>query len=264
MCRLLTLVSFLFSLSAMAAIKSETVEYKEGQTTLEGYMAHNPAVRMRQPAVVIVHAWMGVDDFVKKKTDEMAQMGFVALAADIYGKGVRPKDAKEAAELAGKYRNNDRTLLRARAQAAFDLLKKNPKVDPSKIVAIGYCFGGTTVLEMAMAGLPLAGVVSFHGGLEFPKLADTKNIKSKLLILHGAVDPYVPPAQVQALTKALDEAKTDYQFVAYSGAVHSFTDPSAGTDASKGAAYNPVADRRSTEAMKDFFREVVGAPSVQN
>lgn len=241
--------------TAMAAIKTEVVEYKQGDTVLEGYLAHNPAVRMRQPAVIIVHAWMGVNDFVKQKAEEMAKLGYVAFAADIYGKGVRPKDAKAAAELSGKFKA-DRKLLRARAQAAFDFVAKNPKVDRKKIVAMGYCFGGTTVLEMAMAGLPLSGVTSFHGGLEFPNLADVKNIKAKVLILHGAIDPFVPAEQVAAFTKALNEANVDYQFVAYSGAVHSFTEPAAGSDVSKGSAYNAVADRRSWEAMTDFFKEV--------
>lgn len=260
MCRLVFLFATLFSLTTMAAIKSEVVEYKQGNTVLEGYLAHNPAVRMRQPAVIIVPAWMGVDNFAKQKADEMAQMGFVALVADIYGKGIRPTNPKEASEQAGKYRG-DRKLLRARAQAAYDFVRKNPKVDSAKIVAMGYCFGGTTVLEMAMAGLPLAGVVSFHGGLEFPNMADAKNIKSKLLVLHGAIDPSVPPEQVNTFLKGLNDAgKVDYQFVAYSGAVHSFTNPAAGNDVTKGNAYNAVADRRSTEDMKDFFKETVGVP----
>lgn len=256
MFRILLLLTTLFSLSGFAEIKNEMIEYKQGDTVLEGYLVHNPAVRMRQPAVIIVHAWMGLNDFTKQKADEMAKLGYVVLAADIYGKDSRPKDKKQAAELSGRFKN-DRNLLRARAQAAYDVLKKNPKVDPNKIVAMGYCFGGTTVLEMALSGLPLAGVVSFHGGLQFPDLKDVKNIKSKLLILHGALDPSVPPEQVMTFTKALNSnPKIDYQFVAYSGAVHSFTEPAAGNDISKGSAYNAVADRRSTEAMKDFFKEV--------
>lgn len=262
--RIVFLFITLLSLTTMGAIKNEMVEYKQGDTTLEGYLVHNPAVRMKQPAVIIVHAWMGLDDFVKQKADEMAKMGYVAFAADIYGKGQRPKDQKEAAEMSGKYKA-DRALLRARAQAALDQVMKNPKVDRNKIVAMGYCFGGTTVLEMAMAGLPLAGVVSFHGGLDFPKtLADTKNIKGQLLILHGAIDPFVPADQVATFTKALNDNKINYEFIAYSGAVHSFTHPTAGNDISKGQAYNAVADRRSTEDMKDFFRELTGAPGTTN
>jgi dienelactone hydrolase len=257
MSRLLILFATLFSLSSMGAIKSENVDYKDGETVLEGYLAHNPAVRMRQPAILIVPEWMGIGEFSKKKADELAKQGFVAFAADVYGKGVRPKDAKEAGELAGKYKG-DRKLMRSRMMAALDTLKKNPKVDPNKIVVIGFCFGGTAALELAMTGAPLAGVVTFHGGLEFPatSLADTKNMKTKLLILHGALDPFVPAEQVQTFLKSLNDNKLDYQFVAYSGAVHSFTNPEAGTDPSKGAAYNPVAEKRAMEAMRTFVKEV--------
>jgi dienelactone hydrolase len=261
--RLTFLFAILMSMTSFGAIKSETVEYKQADAVLEGYMVSNPAVKMRQPAVIIIHDWMGMTDFVKKKAEEMAKLGFVAFSADIYGKGVHPKDANEAGKLAGQYKG-DRALLRARAQAAFDQVKKNPKVDPNKIVVMGYCFGGTTALEMAMSGLPIAGVASFHGGLDFPNLADVKNIKGKLLIMHGALDPYVPAEQVNSFTKALNDNKTDYQFIVYSGAVHAFAVPTAGNDPSKGAAYNAVADHRSTEAMHDFFNEVVGAPQQKH
>jgi dienelactone hydrolase len=186
----------------------------------------------------------------------MAEMGYVAFAADIYGKGVRPKDAKEAGELAGKYKAV-RKVLRGRVLAAYDTLKKNPKVDTNKMLAMGYCFGGTTALELAMSGVPLRGVASFHGGLDFPSdIGDVKNIKTKLLIMHGALDPFVPADQVNTFTKALNDAKTDYQFIIYSGAVHAFTVPEAGNDLSKGTAYNALADKRSFQAMKTFFQDV--------
>lgn len=252
------LVTFLLTgIQALAAIQTEAVAYKDGSANLEGFIAYDDATKGKAPAVIIVHEWMGLEDFSKQKAREMAELGYIAFAADVYGKGIRPKDAKEAAEMAGKYKG-DRNLMRSRAKAAYEALRKNPKVDPNRIVAMGYCFGGTTVLEMALAGLPLKGIVSFHGGLEFPKtLVDAKNIKTKLLILHGAVDPYVPADQVNSFLKALNDNKVDYQFVAYSGAVHSFTNPKAGDDPSKGAAYNAVADRRSTVAMKTFFEEVL-------
>lgn len=160
------LISFI-GLSASAAVKTEVVEYKEGSTTLEGFLAYNDTVKSKAPGVVIVHDWMGLAENSKNRARQMAELGYVAFAADIYGKGSRPKDAKEAGEFAGKYKG-DRKLLRARAMAALDALKKNPKANPSDIVAMGYCFGGTTVLEMALAGAPLKGVASFHGGLDFP------------------------------------------------------------------------------------------------
>jgi dienelactone hydrolase len=199
---------------------------------------------------------MGISDETKTKAAELAGLGYVAFVADIYGKGVRPADMKAAGELAGKYKA-DRPLLRKRALAAYETLKKNPRVTKNKIAAQGYCFGGTTVIEMALAGAPLTAVTTLHGGLEFPTLEkDVKNIKAKLLILHGAIDPYVPPAQVATFTKALDASKVDYQFVAYSGAVHSFSNPKAGNDIKVGAAYNPVAEKRAFQALKSFYAEV--------
>jgi dienelactone hydrolase len=174
---------------------------------------------------------------------------------DIYGKGVRPKNGQEAGEQAGKFKS-DRALLRARINAALDVLRKNEHVDPKRIAAIGYCFGGTTVLELARSGADIAGVVSFHGGLDTPTPADAKHIKCKVLALHGADDPYVPPAQVAAFEKEMTDAGVDWQLIKYSGAVHAFTNPEAGNDNSKGAAYNERADQRSWEAMKLFFAEI--------
>jgi dienelactone hydrolase len=251
-----SLLLVLFSLTSHAAIKTETVEYTEGPTKLEGFLAYDDAAKGKRPGVVIVHEWMGLGDYVKGRAKQLAELGYVAFAADIYGKGVRPKNTDEAKAQVMIYKG-DRNLMRARAKAAYDTLKNNPKVDAGKMLAMGYCFGGTTAIEMALSGLPLKGVVSFHGGLDFPSLAtDAKNIKAPLLILHGAVDPNVPPDQVNTFTKALEQNKVDYEFVAYSGAVHAFTQPQAGNDPSKGAAYNEKADKRSFQAMKDFFQEV--------
>lgn len=253
---ILSLVAgLLFTTTASAAIKSEMVEYKEGNTVLEGYVVYDDAKKGKLPGVVVIHNWMGLSDETKSKANQLAELGYVAFAADIYGKGVKPKDKKEAGALAGKFKG-DRKLLRVRAMAAYDTLKKHSRVDGNNLSASGYCFGGTTAIEMALTGAPLRGVVSFHGGLQFPNMEDTKNIKSKVLILHGAIDPNVPPAEVSAFTTAMDNAKTDYQLIAYSGAVHSFTEKAAGNDNSKGAAYNEAADKRSWIAMKSFFSEV--------
>ena len=182
-------------------------------------------------------------------------VGFTALAVDIYGKDVRPKNTDEASQQAGLYKG-DRKLLRARAKAGLDVLKNNPTVDPAKIAAIGYCFGGTTVLEMARDGQDLAGVVSFHGGLQTNMPAKVGAVKAKVLVLQGADDPYVPMAEREVFQKEMTNAKADWQMDYYSGAVHSFTRWDAGTDNSKGAAYNKNADKRSWEAMKTFFKEI--------
>jgi dienelactone hydrolase len=242
------------ALPASAAVKTEVVEYKDGDQVCEGFLAYDDAVKEKRPGVVVVHEWMGLGDYAKGRATKLAELGYVAFAADIYGKGVRAKDPKEAGQLAGRYKG-DLPLLRSRARAAFDTLAGNGRVDTAKVFAIGYCFGGTTVLELARSGAPLAGVVSFHGGLATKDPADAKRIRCPVLALHGAADPYVPPAEVAAFQKEMDDAKVDWQMVFYAGAVHSFTNPASGSDPSKGAAYNERADRRSWEAMKAFFAE---------
>ncbi|MDP2653598.1 MAG: dienelactone hydrolase family protein [Candidatus Omnitrophota bacterium] len=245
----------LFPLTAQAAIKEETVEYKQDETVLEGFLAYDDAVEGKRPAVVIVHDWMGPGDFSEAKARDLAQMGYLALAADIYGQGVRPKDAEEAGKQAGMYKS-DRALLRERAKAAYELLKGHPLAEEGKLAAMGYCFGGTTVLEMARAGLDLAGVVSFHGGLQTPSPAEPGTVTAGILVLHGADDPHVPAEEVAAFQGEMTAAGADWQLMSYSGAVHAFTNPAAGNDNSKGAAYNEKADRRSWEAMQLFFNEI--------
>lgn len=241
--------------TANAAIKKMEVIYKEGKTELAGYLVYDESSRAVRPAVIVIHDWMGNGDYSKMRAEQLAEMGYVAFAADIYGKGVRATDPKKASELAGKYKS-DRKLFRARAKAAYDFLQTKSFVNKEKIAAIGYCFGGTGVLEMARSGLPLAGVISFHGGLDNPTPADAKNIKTKVLVAHGAIDPYVPAEQVAQFQKEMNDAKVDYEFIAYSGAVHAFTEKHAGNDPTKGAAYNEEADRRSFARMKSFFEEV--------
>ena len=253
------IATVLLPLSAWAALKTQVVEYKHGNTVLEGYLAYDDAVTTPRPGVMVVHDWTGVGDYVKQRTEQLAKMGYVAFAADIYGKGIRPTNPKDAAAEAGKYRGN-RPLLRDRANAGLAILKQNPMVDPNKIAAIGYCFGGGTVLELARSGAPVAGVVSFHGNLDTPNPADAKNITAKVLVLHGASDPFVPEAQVNAFNKEMNDAGVDWQLIAYGGVVHSFTNPKAGNDKSKGSAFDAVADQRSFAAMKQFFGEIFAKP----
>ena len=255
----LLLVCLFFSSAAFAKVKFETVEYKEGENVLEGILVYDTAhltKNKKSPAVIIVHNWMGVGEYVKMRAEQLAEMGYVAFVADIYGKGVRPKDAKEAGALSGKFKAGDRKDMRMRATAAFNTLAKDKRVDATKIAAMGYCFGGTVALDMARIGLPLTGAISFHGGLASAIPDDAKTIKTKLLVLHGAIDPYVSIEEVLQFTKELNEAKVNYEFVAYSGAVHAFTEKAVGNDISKGAAYNELADKRSFVAMKNFLSEV--------
>ncbi len=251
------LIPLALSLSAHAAadVSAQEVEYRQGNTVLQGYVAYDTAGPALKPGVLVVHDWTGVGPFVKKRAEELARMGYVAFAADIYGKGVRPKNPKEAAAAAAIYKG-DRKLLRQRVKAGLDTLRGWPGVDPARIAAIGYCFGGTAVLELARSGADVQGVVTFHGGLDSPHPEDAKNIRAKVLALHGADDPFVPPEQVKAFEDEMRAGNVDWQLVKYAKAVHSFTNPDAGNDNSKGAAYNADADRRSWQAMKSFFKEI--------
>ncbi len=237
-----------------AALQTRTVEYKQGDQVLEGYLAWDDAVSGPRPGVLVVHEWTGLGDYVQMRCRKLAELGYIALGADIYGKGVRPSP-QEAGAIAGKYKQ-DQKLMRARVNAALDVLRGNPLCDPKRVAAIGYCFGGTCVLELARSGADVAGVVSFHGGLSTANPADAKNIRGKVLVLHGGDDPHVPPKEVEAFENEMRAAGVDWQFVAYGGAVHAFTNPSAGSDKSRGAAYNAATDRRSWEAMKAFFGEI--------
>ncbi len=243
--------------TASAKLRTKTVEYRDGDAVFEGYLAWDDAFKGKRPAVLVVHAWMGLDDNARRRADMLAKLGYVAFAADIYGKGVRAKDRAEAGKLAGTYKG-DRTLLRARVAAGFAAMLAQPRVDPTRTAAVGYCFGGTTVLELARSGAAVGGVVSFHGGLDAPAPIDGAGIKAKVLALHGAVDPFVAPADLAAFSKQMTDGKVDWQLVSYGGAVHCFTDRGAGADPSTGCAYDPLADARSWSAMRAFFAELFG------
>lgn len=253
--RLLLLSSLLLS-SAHAGLVEKSVEYEQGGITLEGFHVYDDAVSGKRPAVLVIHQWTGLSDNEKNRARQLAELGYNVFAADIYGKGIRPAPPASGQE-AGKYKS-DRQLFRDRLHAGLDVLKNDERTEPSKIAAIGYCFGGTGVLEIARSGTAIAGVVSFHGGLDTPSefAAKKDNVPAKILVLHGAVDPHVPAEHVAAFEKEFNEAGADWQFVAYSGAVHSFTQKSAGDDPSKGSAYHAKADARSWEAMKAFFAEI--------
>ena len=252
-----SLFMFMFAKKANTAVRTELIEYKQGDVTLEGYLAYDDTMRGIRPGVLVVHEWWGINDYIKRRTEQLAQLGYIAFAADIYGKGNRAKTTQEAMALAGKFRSgNDRALLRARVNAGLEELKNKPLADPKRIAAIGYCFGGTTVLELARSGTDIAGVVCFHGGLETPNPDDAKNIKAKVVVLTGADDPMVKPDQVAAFEDVMDKASVDWYMVSYGHAVHGFTNPENGTDNARGVAYNEKADKRSWQAMKGFFEEI--------
>ena len=256
---LLLLLSGLAPALAQAAIETKAVDYRQGDTRLVGYLATPKDAKGPLPGVLVVHEWKGLDDYAKRRTEQLAELGYVAFAADIYGDGKVAADAKEARALSSLYKN-DRALLRARAAAGLAALKAQPGVAGDQVAAIGYCFGGTTVLELARSGADMAGVVSFHGGLDTPAPQDAKNIRAKVLALHGADDPNVPAEQVAAFEQEMRAAGVDWQLIAYGGAVHGFTNPANGSDNSKGVAYNAAADARSWAAMRQFFAELFAKP----
>jgi dienelactone hydrolase len=252
------IIALVSSVSAKAELIERSVEYKQGDTVLEGFHVHD-AVSGKRPGVLVIHQWTGLGEYEKRRARMLAELGYNVFCADIYGKGVRPVPP-EAGKEAAKYKN-DRELYRARLMAALEELNKDERTDPERIAAIGYCFGGTGVLEMARAGAPVKGVVSFHGGLGAAEgMAAEKGVAMpKVLVLHGAADPHVPDSEVDAFQKEMTDAGADWYLVAYGGAVHSFTQPQAGDDPSKGSAYDATADDRSWRAMKDFFGEIIGA-----
>jgi dienelactone hydrolase len=243
--------------AAFAKAVTRTIEYKDGDVVMEGYLAVPAGLKGKAPGVLVVHEWTGLGSYVKKRAEQLADLGYIAFAPDIYGKGVRPANPEEAGKTAGIYKGN-RPLLRQRIKLALEELRKQKNVDQTKIDAIGYCFGGTTVLELARSGADINGVISFHGSLDTPTPEDAKNIRAKVLAFHGAEDPFVPAKDVAAFEDEMRKGNVDWQFVKYAKAVHSFTVPDAGNDPSKGQAYNAEADRRSWEGMKVFFRETLG------
>lgn len=243
------------AMMAHAEIHTQAVEYKQAGTTLEGYLAYDTSLSGKRPGILVVHQWKGLGDYEKKRAEMLAKLGYVAFCADIYGKGVRPQTTEEAGAEAGKYKKN-RQLLRDRVNAGLAVLKKNELVDSNRIAGIGYCFGGTAIIELARSGAELNGVVSFHGGLDSPTPADGKNITCKILACQGADDPFVPAKDLTAFEDEMRSAKVDWQLIKYGGAVHSFTDWNMDGKSLPGAQYNEAADKRSWAAMRQFFAEI--------
>jgi len=250
--------TLLVTATAHAAVRTKTVEYKHGDVTLEGFLAWDDAQQGRRPGVLVVHEWYGLNDYARSRAEQLAKMGYVAFALDMYGKGVRANNPGDAGKLASTYKS-DRQLMRDRAKAGLEVLRKQDNVDTRRIAGIGYCFGGQVCLELARANADVAGVVSFHGALDTPDPKATQSVKAKVLVCHGAIDPFVPDAHVTAFRDEMEAARADYQIIAYAGAVHSFTNPGADKAGLKGVAYNEPADRRSWRAMQEFFNEIFGA-----
>ncbi len=234
---------------------TETIEYAVGDVELEGYLALDASVPGPRPGVIVAHAWRGRNAFADRKAEALAELGYVGFAADVYGRGCSGETDEQATALMQPLVEN-RGMLRERIGAALHTLAEHDLVDATRIGAIGFCFGGLTVLELARSGAPVRGVVSFHGLLGTPDPADAENIRGKVLALHGQDDPLVPPEAVAAFSKEMSDAGVDWQMVVYGNCVHAFTNPNA-NDPAKGLKYDARADRRSWAAMKAFFEEVL-------
>lgn len=256
---LLALLS-LFSLAspASAAMQAKQVEWKQGKQRFSGFLVYNDATTTKRPGLMMVPDWKGVTPAAVENAKQIASAGYVVLVADVYGKGVRPKDDKAArAQVTKLYENLPG--LRARAAAALDALRdqaKNAPIDIARIGAIGFCFGGKTVLELARSGADVAGVVSFHGGLDTTMPAQSGGLKASVLVLNGADDTYVPAEQIQGFQSEMKSAGADWQFVNFSGAVHCFALESANSP--PGCVYNALAARRAYTMMNQFFYERFG------
>jgi dienelactone hydrolase len=236
------------------AIIENTVLYTDDDVALEAFFAFDDSLSGRRPAVLISHAWGGRDNFVADKARKLAALGYVGFALDVYGKGVLGSSKEENAKLMQPF-IADRSKLQQRMKVALDTVKKLPWVDEQKIVAMGFCFGGLCVLDLARTGVDIKGVVSFHGLLDAPNNTQDTKIKAKILALHGRDDPMVTPEQVLAFHEEMTQSGADWQFVTYGHTVHAFTNPIA-NDPDFGTAYQADADRRSWQAMQNFFTEI--------
>jgi dienelactone hydrolase len=235
-------------------IHTRQVDYTDGEVDLEGYFATDDAASGQRPGILVAHAWSGRSPFEDAKAEALATLGYSAFALDVYGKGVRGNSAEENAALMQPLLD-DRALLVRRLRAALDALREQPEVDALKTGAIGFCFGGLCVLDLARSGADVAGVASFHGLFHPPPPEFKSAIKARVLALHGWDDPMVPPQQVEALATELTAAGADWQLHACGSTMHAFTNPQA-ADPARGTVYDATADSRSWIAMKNFFAEV--------
>lgn len=250
---LLFIVLFSFSNVIMAQLKS--VDYSDGNQKLSGFVAKPSKVIKDNPGILILPAWMGIDDHSKESADYLAKLGYYSFVADIYGVGNKPSNSSEAGQKAGYFKKNILEY-QTRIQLALEQLVKQG-ANPDKIVVIGYCFGGTGAIEAARANMKVKGIVSFHGGLGRDETRVVNPISTKVLVLHGADDPFVPEAEIKSFQSEMRSSKADWQMVYYSNAVHAFTEKKAGNDNSKGAAYNENAAKRSWKAMLQFLNEIM-------
>jgi len=259
--RLALLVGALFTLLATSAwgrVNGREVEYRAGETVLKGYLAVDPAQKGKRPAVLVVHEWWGHNDYARKRARMLAQQGYVALAVDMFGDGKTASHPDDAGKFAGELMKN-KPLSEARFNAALDFIRKQPQVDPERVAAIGYCFGGGVVLHMARQGAELKGVASFHGSLATDTPAKAGAVRARVLVFNGEDDKMIPAEQVAAFREEMGKAGADFRYVGYPGVKHSFTNPAADSLAKKfnlPLAYDKKADRDSWKETLKFLKEI--------
>lgn len=239
------------------ALQTKTITYRDGDVECKGYLAYDDAVSGKRPGVLVVHEIWGLNDYARSRAEQLAKMGYIALAADMFGEGKTSEHPQEAMAMGRNVRQNV-AAWRRRAMAGIEALKAQPQCDPSNLAAIGYCFGGSTVLELAYGGADLKAVVSFHGALVPAKPDEVKNIKAAILVCHGADDSFISASAIKAFRDALDAGGVKYEFVSYPGVVHSFTVPGAEKRGMQGLKYDQHADEDSWKRMADLFKEKFG------
>ena len=242
---------------AFAGVRTETIEYRHDGTTFRGFLAYDDGIEGERPGVLVVHEWWGLNDYARGRAEQLAKLGYTAFALDLYGQGKTAEHPEEAQKFAGMVRENTAEW-RARALAGLKVLRDQPTCDAERVAAIGYCFGGATVLQLAYAGAPVKGVVSFHGALPAPTDGEAARVNAGVLICHGAADGFVPPDAVTACVEPLERHDVDYTLMVFGGAKHGFTNPGADDRGMDGLAYDPAADRRSWAAMRAMFAELFG------
>ncbi len=246
---------FLIPVAGHSAVQTTAIPYTHDGVQLEGYLAWDDAIKGKRPGVLIVHEWWDLNDYARNRAEQLAQMGYVAFAVDMYGKGSVTTHPDQAGTWMREIQSNVKTW-QQRAIEGLRILQKQELVDTSRLAAIGYCFGGATVMQLVYSGIDIQGVVSFHGSLPLPRMQRVPQPKTKILIAHGNADPFLSENHVKKFRSALDKAGFDWQMVIYAGARHSFTNPHAGTFGMDALKYDKNADQRSWKQMQVFFDEI--------
>lgn len=248
-------VMLMLSWSVKAEVVSEVINYTDGDVQLSGHLYYDKSLKGKRPGVLVVHEWWGLNDYAKKRAEMLAELGYVAFAADMYGDRKVTKHAKDAKGWKMQITSNI-DAWQQRANLGLDVMKKFKLTDSSKTAAIGYCFGGATVMQLAYSGADVGGVVSFHGSLPVADADTLKKVKAKVMVAHGYADSFIPKETVANFKSSLEASDVDWQFDTYAAAKHGFTNPGAGEYGIDALAYDKNADQRSWQKMQLFFAEI--------